>query len=142
VFIILIAVARAALIGLVAALGLTGCSLGGDEEPLPVRGAPRQAARAVQALEHAMRVRDFRSICDQLFTSSARRRAGGRDCPRLLRSTAEGLTRPRIQILGIDIRGGRARVRVRSRAARQPPLEDTIQLRRKHGVYRIDSLEG
>jgi hypothetical protein len=135
-------VARAALIGIVAPLALAGCSLGGDEEPQPVRGAPRQVAQTVQALDRAARAHDFRSICDRLFTASARRRAGGRDCPRLLGSTAEGLRGPRIQILGIDIRGERAKVRVRSRAAGQPPLVDTLQLRRERGGYRIDSLSG
>jgi hypothetical protein len=134
-------VRRAALIG-VTTLVLAGCSLGSDEEPQPVRGAPRQVAKTVQALEQATRARDFRSICDRLFTASARRRAGGRDCPRLLGSTSEGLSGPRIQIVGIDIQGQRAKVRVRSRAVGQPPLTDTIQLRRERGGYRIDSLEG
>jgi hypothetical protein len=138
----LFAMRRAALIGLVAPFALAGCSLGGDEEPRPVRGAPRQAAHTVQALERATRTRDYRSICERLFTASARRRAGGPDCPRLLGSTAEGLSGPRIEILGIDIQGERAKVRVRSRAAGQPPLTDTIQLRRERGDYRIDSLRG
>ena len=134
--------ARAALIAIVAPLALAGCSLGGDEEPQPVRGAPVQVAKSVQALNRAARARDFRSICDRLFTASARRRAGGSDCPRLLRSTAEELRGPRIQILGIRIRGERAEVRVRSRAVGQPPLVDTLQLRRERGEYRIDSLSG
>jgi hypothetical protein len=133
---------RAALIGLVAPLALAGCSLGGDEEPQPVRGAPRQVSQAVHELERATRGRDFSSICVRLFTASARRRSGGRDCPRLLGSSAEGLRGARIQILGIEIQGERAKVRVRSRAAGQPPLEDTIELRREGGGYRIDSLSG
>jgi hypothetical protein len=145
VLIILIPVpwrSRAALIGVVAPVALAGCSLGGDEEPQAVKGAPRQVAQTVGALERATRTGDYRSICDRLFTASARRRAGGRDCPRLLGSTAEGLRGPRIQILGIDISGDRAKVRVRSRAAGQPPLVDTIVLRRERGSYRIDALEG
>ena len=139
--IILIGVRRAALIG-VMALVLTGCSLGSDKEPRPVRGAPKEVAETVHALEKATRARDFRFVCDRLFTASARRRAGGRDCPRLLGSTAEGLSRPRIQILGIDIHGRRAEVEVRSRAVGQPALTDTIQLRRERRGYRIDSLAG
>jgi hypothetical protein len=134
-------VQRAALIG-VTALMLAGCSLGSDEEPQPIRGAPREVAQTVRALEKATRARDFRSICDRLFTASARRRAGGRDCRRLLGSTAEGLRAPRIQIVGIDVHGRRAEVRVRSRAVGQPPLTDAIQLRRERGGYRIDSLAG
>jgi hypothetical protein len=124
------------------AMAASGCSLGADEEPRPARGAAAEVTAVVQRLDRATREREFRSICDKLFTPSARRRAGGRDCPRLLRSTAEDLRGPRIRILGIDIRGERAMVRVRTRAAGQPPLEDTIQLRRRHGKYRIDSLEG
>jgi hypothetical protein len=138
----LIPVARAALIGVVAPLALAGCSLGGDSEPQAVKGAPRQVAATVAALERATRTRDYPSICDRLFTASARRRSGGSDCSRLLASTAQGLTGPRIQILAIDIEGDRAKVKVRSRAAGQPPLVDTILLRRERGSYRIDSLEG
>jgi hypothetical protein len=124
-------------------LALSGCSLGGDQEAGPARGAPSAAAATIQALDEATRVRDYRGICYELFTAEARRRAGGKDCERLLRSAAAGVRRPRIQILSIRLAGRRAIVRVRSSAANQRPLEDEVELTREPGRgYRISALAG
>jgi hypothetical protein len=136
-------VTRAGLTGLIALLGFAGCSLGADEErgsTEPARGAPKEVAATVKALERAVRARDWRAICDDLFTPSARRRAGGRDCPRLVRSSAGELRSPRIQLLAIELRRGRAEARVRTRARGQAPLTDTITLRRARGGYLIEAL--
>jgi hypothetical protein len=131
-----IAVAMALLVG-------PGCSLGGGGDTQPAKGAGREVAAAVGRLERATARADWRTVCDEVFTASARRRAGGGDCPRLLRSDAEGVSGPRIEVLKITLRSrGRASVRVRSRARGQPPLDDVIQLRRERGAYRVDSLSG
>ena len=133
---------RATLAGCAALLALSGCSLGGDEEAGPARGAPKAVASVIQRLDQATRRRDFRTICDELFTSAARRRAGGKDCRRLLGSATQDVRRPRIQIVAIRIEGKRATVRVRSRAAGQRPLEDEVELVREGGGYRISALAG
>ena len=130
----------AALAGIAVSLGAAGCSLGGDEEPKPATGATREIGAVVNALERATGSQDFRTICDDLFTAAARRRAGGRDCRRLLRESARDVRGPRIEVLGIEIKDQRARVRVRTRAAGQRALADVIQLRREGGEYRIESL--
>jgi hypothetical protein len=96
----------------------------------------------VEQLRVAAARRDWRAVCEEIFTASARRRAGGRDCRRLLASDAEGLRAPRIQLLGIVVKKDRAEARVRSRARGQPPLVDVILLRREDGEYRVDSLRG
>jgi hypothetical protein len=128
---------------LAGALALGSCSLGGDEEGAePVTGSPKQVARVVQELDGAIRAGDWRAVCEDLFSSGARRRAGGRDCPRLLRSTAGDVRRPRIELLAIQIEGARATVEVRTRAAGQPPLEDSLELVRERGAYRVHSLAG
>ena len=129
------------LAGCVALLALSGCSLGADKETTPVRGAPRQVVGTVGRLEQASRSHDWRRICNRLFTPAARRRAGGADCPRRLASYAQGLRRPRIRVLAIEVSADRASVRVRSTAAGQPPLDDKIQLRRVAGDYLIDALD-
>jgi hypothetical protein len=140
--IILLAVRRAALVGLLGPLSLVGCSLGGDEKAQPPRGATKAVVATVQALERATRRHDFRTICNSLFTDAARRRAGGRGCPRLLRSTGREVRRPSIRVLSIELRGRRATVRVRTRAADQPPIDDTLKLVRGRDGYRIDALAG
>ena len=123
-----------------ALLALSGCSLGGDHEARPVRGAPKAVAATIQALDQATRRRDFRTICDELFTAEARRRAGGKDCQRLLRSAAQDVRAPRIRIAGIRIEGDRATVRVRSSAANQRPLVDEVELVRRGERYLISAL--
>jgi hypothetical protein len=137
----LLAVSRPILAGCVALLALSGCSLGADKETQPVRGAPRQVVATVTRLESAIRSRDWRAVCDRLFTRGARRRAGGSDCSRRLASYAQGLRRPRIRLLSIRLAGDRASVRVRSRAVGQPPLTDRIELRRVGRGYRIEALD-
>jgi hypothetical protein len=121
---------------------LSGCSLGADEEtaPRPARGAPREIGATVRALERATRMGEWRRVCEKLFTAAARRRAGGKDCPRLLRSAAGQVRRPRIELLRIELDRRGAEIRVRTRALGQPALEDTMRLVRERGRYRIDSL--
>jgi hypothetical protein len=138
----LIAVNRAVQGACVAVLALSGCSLGGDKEAKPARGAPSAVAATVQALDQAIRARDYRGICNEIFSAAARRRAGGADCERLLRSGAADVRRPRLRILGIRIEGKRATVRVRSTAAGQRPLVDEVELVHERGAYRVSALAG
>jgi hypothetical protein len=120
--------------------GLAGCSLDGDDEPKPATGAARAVGETVEQLEQAIARGDGRGVCEDLFTEPARRRAGGEACPRLLRADAEGLRRPRIRILEIDVQGPRAVARVRSSAQGQSPLTDVIELRREGDRYLVDSV--
>jgi hypothetical protein len=122
--------------------GLAGCSFGGEDDSEPATGAARAAGATVERLEQAIARGDWDVLCDELLTDSARSRAGGKACPRLLRSDAEGLRRPRIRVLRIDVKGRRAEVRVSSTARGQRPLTDVILLRREGGGYRVDSLDG
>ncbi len=124
-----------------AALALAGCSLGGEKPaPLPVKGAPRDVTRVVTELAAATRRGQYRRICEELFTSAARRRAGGRDCPSLLRSTARGLRNPTVELVSIRVTSRDAVARVRTRAAGQAPIVDVLVLRREGGGYRIEAL--
>ena len=127
-------------VALASAALVSGCSVGGDEEPKAARGAPREVAAVVTELDRATRARDFAAVCNELFTPSARERAGGDDCARLLRSSARDVRRPKIEIAGIVVRGDRATVKVRSSAQGQPPLGDELELVRQGGRYRIESL--
>jgi hypothetical protein len=123
-------------------LAPAGCSLGGDEEPQPAIGAPREIAEVVHQLERATARRDFDAICNDLFTADARERAGGGDCPRMLRSAAERVHDPRIELRAIDLEGARARAGVRTRARGQATVGAALELRRERGEWRIDALNG
>jgi hypothetical protein len=119
-----------------------GCSLGGDEEAPPAAGAPAGIAAVVNQLERATAARDFATVCDEVFTAAARRHSGGADCARLLRSSAEGVRRPSIEIRGITLHGRRAQVDVRTSAKGQETVSDVLELRREGGEWRVEALGG
>jgi hypothetical protein len=121
-------------------LASSGCSVGGDDEAKPASGAPAQIAATVDRLERAVAQRDFATICDQLFTARARQRAGGDECARQLRSAAEGVERPSIEIEGIDVKANRAAVRIRTEAEGQARVSDELQLRRQGGRWLVEAL--
>jgi hypothetical protein len=123
-------------------LAPAGCSIGADEEAPRATGAPAGVAAAVNRLERATVERDYASICDDLFTAAARRRAGGADCARLMRSAAREIEEPSIEITGISVHGTRATVRVRTTAAGQRRVADSLRLRRGPDRWRIEGLGG
>ena len=121
-------------------LAPSGCSLGADEEPKRVSGEAAEVAVTVKRLERAVEQKDFETICEQLFTAKARERAGGDECARQLRSAAEGLERPSIEIERIDLNKDRATVRVRTDAEGQASVTDELELRRQGGRWLVDAL--
>lgn len=121
-------------------LAPSGCSLGADDEPQPASGDAAQIATVVDRVERAVAQRDFATICDQLFTAGARERAGGDECTRQLRSAAEGVERPSIEIEEIDVKNNRATVRVRTEAEGQARVSDELQLRRQGGRWLVEAL--
>ena len=133
-----VALAGVVLVGML----LRGGSEGSDDDPQPITGPGRQVAEVVTRLERATRRRQFEVVCDELFTRAARARAGGGNCVRLLRSTAKDVRRPHIRLLSVRINGNRADARVRTRAQGQAAVEETIDLQRERGRYRIAALRG
>ncbi len=132
---------KCGLIGLLITAAVAGCSSGdGGSDPDPAKGTPRAVAEAIDGLERATARRDFRTICDELFTEAARERAGGDDCAQLLRSTGGGIREPSIRILSIRINGEKADVRVSSSVEGQGAVEETIQLVRDGEEYRVEAL--
>ena len=123
-----------------AMLAPLGCSIGADEEPQPAVGAPRAIAATVDRLERAIATSDYATVCDELFTVGARRRAGGGECARQLRSAAEGVTGPSIELRGIRVDDERATVQVATAAEGQARVLDELQLRRERGRWRIEAL--
>lgn len=121
---------------------LAGCSLGGDDEPKQIAGAPKEIAQVVSELERATRDGDWPVVCQDLFTAAAFARAGGRDCERLLEETAGDIRDADIRLLSIKLEGKRAEATVRTRAAGQAAVEDTVVLVHERGEWRIESLAG
>ena len=121
-------------------LAASGCSLGADDEAKPASGPPAQIATTVDRLERAVATEDFATICNRLFTQAARRRAGGDDCARQLRSVATGVKDPTIEIEAIDVKGNRATVKVRTEAEGQARVGDELHMRRQAGRWLVEAL--
>ena len=121
-------------------LASSGCSLGGDDEAKPASGPTAEIAATVDRLERAVAKRDYETICNQLFTPRARKRAGGAECASQLGSAAEGVKRPRIAIEAIVVEGNKAVVSVRTTASGQASLKDKLQLRRQDGRWLVEAL--
>jgi hypothetical protein len=117
-----------------------GCSVGEDEEPQPAAGAPRAIAAAVDRLEGAIAEHDFARVCNELFTPSARRRAGGDECASQLRSAGESVKDPTIELRGIKVNGERATVEVVTEAEGQARVRDQLRLRRRDGRWLVEAL--
>lgn len=122
-----------------AMLAPIGCSVGGDDEPKPVSGAAKEVAAAVERFEQAVAQRDFKTICDELFTASARQRAGGDDCVAQTSAAVEGLRRPRLQIEEIQVSGDSASVEVATQATGQARVTDSLQLRKADGRWLVEA---
>ena len=127
-------------VALLAAVAITGCAPGSDDGPKPIKGAPKDVADVIARLERATQQRQFGVLCDELFTRSARARAGGKGCVALLRETAKDVRRARIRLLDVRINGNRATARVRTTAEGQTAVEESIDLVRERGRYRISAL--
>jgi hypothetical protein len=121
-------------------LAPSGCSLGGDDDPKPASGAAAQVAATVDRLERAVADGDFATVCNRVFTAGARQRAGGDDCVRQLRSAAEGLERPRIEIQRIDVKDNRVVARVQTEAQGQALVSDELVLSREGGRWLVEAL--
>jgi hypothetical protein len=117
-----------------------GCSFGADEEPKPASGEPKAIAATVERLERAIARQDYDTVCNELFTAGARKRAGGAECAAQLGSAAEDVERPTIEIRKIDVEGEQATVRVATHADGQARLTDTLELRRVGGRWLVEAL--
>jgi hypothetical protein len=124
----------------VAMLAPAGCSLGGNDEPKPVSGVPKEIVATVERLERSVAQRDYETICNELFTARARQRAGGDECVTQMRSAAEDVSRPTLKIQRIEVNADRATVDVATKAEGQARVTDTLELRRIGDRWLIEAL--
>jgi hypothetical protein len=111
----------------------------GDDGPPAVSGTPKEAVDTVEAFRRALAARDFATICDQLYTTDAREAAGGDDCQSVLAQETAKLRDPRVEIVGLTVRGDTADVTVQASVRGEKPVQDIIRLTREKGRFRIAS---
>jgi hypothetical protein len=132
------ALAAAAVLAVAVIVVLVARISGGEDTP-PVKGAARDVVETVKQFETALAGRDWRSICNRLYSSDARKAAGGDGCPTTLAQSAGGLREPRVQIISVVVRGQQATVTVAASLNGKSPVRDAIQLVREGGRFRISS---
>ena len=129
------AVATRPLLLALAACLLVGCADDGPSDEQKVRATLERFQRSTEA-------RDYRALCDEILApklvESVKRI--GVTCEVALEKGFEDVQEPRLAIGSITVRGDSANARVRSSAAGQDPSDDTIELVRVEGEWRIASL--
>ncbi len=127
-----------ALAGLVVIV-LVGVLRDRDDGPPPVSGTPKEAVATIEAFRRALAVRDFATICDQLYTEDAREAAGGHNCQSVLAQETAKLRDPQVRITGLTVTKERATASVQASVRGERPVADTIVLEREKDRFRIAS---
>jgi ketosteroid isomerase-like protein len=117
-----------------AALVAGGCGGGADQTAL-VRATVVDYGKAVAA-------KDYRTICNRLFSPTLLQPASSIDlpCTTALSRAFKGVVKPKLTILSVKVTGQSALVSVHTTAANQAPDDTTIGLVKVGSSWRIGSL--
>ncbi len=127
-----------AAISVVCALPLVAC--GTTARQKQARRPAQLVADAVSALQHDLGTRNYRDLCEQVFSTQARNAAGGISCPASLARESKGVKNPSIAIQRIDVNGRSATAQVLTSAAGQAKVPETIELVWENGRFRVSAL--
>ena len=92
-----------AAISVVCALPLVAC--GTTARQTQAKRPAQLVADAVSALQHDLGTRNYRDLCEQVFSTQARNAAGGISCPASVGRESKGVENPSIDIRRIDVNG-------------------------------------
>jgi hypothetical protein len=104
---------------------------------------PTQAVRkSVERFGKAVAAHDYQELCDNLLATNLIAALEGRGVPcELALKTGLGATKDaKISIKTIAVNSNRALVGVHSTAANQAPSDDTLNLVKEHGKWKVSSL--
>ena len=123
-------------------LALVACALAGCGDSGP---SDEQQIRATLAeFQRATAERDYQALCDDVFAPKLIETVKqiGLPCEVALPKGFEGVRDPRLTVGAIAIHDDQATAQVRSSASGEAPSEDTVDLVRVNGSWRIASLGG
>jgi hypothetical protein len=88
--------------------------------------------------------KDYRTVCRELLAPAIVEQLTqlGLPCERALAEGLGSVRSPQLAVRSVRVDGARAQAQVHSSAANQPPSDDTIELVRARGAWRISSLGG
>lgn len=104
--------------------------------------AEDQVRTVVTRFGTASAEKDYQQICDELIAKSLSDNVEefGLPCELAFKQGLDPVRRPKLTIRSVEVDGDRARVAVHSTAANQPPSDDTLELRRTEGDWKITAL--
>jgi hypothetical protein len=127
-------VRRAALVALLA-LAAAGC--GGKDTPSDTE----QVRSAVVDFGRATAAHDYKAMCERLAPVLIDKlRQVGLECEQALEQGLGQVKSPKLSVGTVTVDGDSASAQVRTSAEGQAPSDDTIELRRVNGAWRIASL--
>jgi hypothetical protein len=117
------------------ALGALGAGCGSADQVPKVRAALARFATATAR-------KDYRTLCQQVLAPSIVDQLNqlGVGCERALAQGLGNVQAPALTVRSVRVHGDRAEAQVHSSAANQPPSDDTLELIRVQGSWRISSL--
>ena len=128
-----LALRRACAIAVLAISGLAGC--GGQSDTAAIRAT-------MTRLERATAAKDYRTLCLTVLAPSVLAAAHqvGLGCEQALSKGLGSVRDPQLVVRSIQVHGSTALVAVHSSAANQASSDDTVQLVKLKGQWRVSSL--
>ena len=123
---------RRLLLATVALAVLAGCGSSPED----------QVRSTLSGFADATAKRDYQSLCDDYFSPALvdQVEQAGLPCEAAIRPEISATKKPKLEVRSVDVNGDRALAKVHTSAANQPPSDDTIQLLKVKGKWRIASL--
>ena len=117
------------------ACALAGCGDSGPSDEQQIRTTLDQFAQATAA-------QDYPALCQRILAPKLvdTLEQIGLPCEAALRRGFEGVKQPQISVGDVTVDGDSAKAQVRSSAEGQKPSQDTVELARVNGQWRISSL--
>ena len=128
-------VATRPLLLVLAVCALAGCGDSGPSDEQQIRAALAEFERATAA-------RDYQALCDRVLAPELIETVKqiGLPCELALQKGFEDVENPRLTVGAVKVDDDTATAEVRSSAAGEAPSQDTIELVRVRGGWRIASL--
>ena len=128
-------VATRPLLLVLAVCALAGCGDSGPSDEQQIRAALAEFERATAA-------RDYQALCDRVLAPELIETVKqiGLPCELALQKGFEDVENPRLTVGAVKVDDDTATAEVRSSAAGEDPSQDTIELVRVRGGWRIASL--
>jgi hypothetical protein len=124
---------------LVVALALVACGCGSKDTPSDVD----QVRSTMVSFGRATAAHDYKRMCELLAPVLLDKlRQVGLPCEEALKQGLGEVRSPKLSVGKITVNGDSATAEVRSSAEGETPSDDTVELRRINGSWRVSSLAG